>query len=279
MQDECTISVSKSIKTINNHCIMKTLSIKQPWATLIASGIKDIENRSWAPNYEGRILIHASSSKVTDGIYKKIIFEQGNIIGNEILFGNMPDFKDLPCSAIVGYATVRGACDDSESVWAEPVDFQWQLEDAYLFDEPICGVNGKLHLWDYPDIDENHLPKAHKLVRRVPRLEGNCLVIPLIESEYEKSVDNGMVNLLASEELGDLIEKPQEEFKEGESTLKDNIKTVRLESPKITQTFAIKSMSYCTYGNEKGEILKTTNWDMEEMDYFDLVIELGNEEK
>ncbi|RZJ91586.1 MAG: ASCH domain-containing protein, partial [Chryseobacterium sp.] len=39
---------------------MKSLSIKQPWASLIASGIKDIENRTWATKYRGRIYIHAS---------------------------------------------------------------------------------------------------------------------------------------------------------------------------------------------------------------------------
>ena len=45
---------------------MKAISIKQPWASLIAHGIKDIENRTWKcpQKYIGqRILIHASSSK------------------------------------------------------------------------------------------------------------------------------------------------------------------------------------------------------------------------
>ncbi|RZK62259.1 MAG: ASCH domain-containing protein, partial [Pedobacter sp.] len=34
---------------------MKALSIKQPWATLISTGIKDIENRTWATKHRGRI--------------------------------------------------------------------------------------------------------------------------------------------------------------------------------------------------------------------------------
>ena len=42
---------------------MKAISIKQPWASLIAHGIKDIENRSWRTNYRGRVLIHAGASK------------------------------------------------------------------------------------------------------------------------------------------------------------------------------------------------------------------------
>lgn len=37
---------------------MKTLSVRQPWASLLVSGLKDIENRTWAPNYKGLSLIH-----------------------------------------------------------------------------------------------------------------------------------------------------------------------------------------------------------------------------
>lgn len=39
---------------------MKALSIRQPWASLIVLGIKDIENRTWATRERGTILVHAS---------------------------------------------------------------------------------------------------------------------------------------------------------------------------------------------------------------------------
>jgi hypothetical protein len=39
---------------------MKALSIRQPWAWLIAAGYKDIENRKWSTKFRGRIYIHAS---------------------------------------------------------------------------------------------------------------------------------------------------------------------------------------------------------------------------
>lgn len=41
---------------------MKTLSIRQPYATLICSGVKDVENRSWNTQLRGRVLIHASKN-------------------------------------------------------------------------------------------------------------------------------------------------------------------------------------------------------------------------
>ena len=40
---------------------MKVLSVKQPWAYLLVSGIKDIENRPRRTHFRGRILIHASA--------------------------------------------------------------------------------------------------------------------------------------------------------------------------------------------------------------------------
>lgn len=41
---------------------MKILTLKQPWATLVATGHKMIETRSWQTSYRGLIGIHASAS-------------------------------------------------------------------------------------------------------------------------------------------------------------------------------------------------------------------------
>lgn len=38
------------------------LSIRQPWAWLIAMGFKDIENRDWPTRYRGPVLIHAGKT-------------------------------------------------------------------------------------------------------------------------------------------------------------------------------------------------------------------------
>lgn len=38
---------------------MKVITLKQPWATLIAEGYKKYEFRSWKINYRGVIYIHA----------------------------------------------------------------------------------------------------------------------------------------------------------------------------------------------------------------------------
>jgi hypothetical protein len=41
---------------------MKALSIKQPWANMIANGEKTIETRKWPTKYRGQILIVSSKS-------------------------------------------------------------------------------------------------------------------------------------------------------------------------------------------------------------------------
>lgn len=39
---------------------MKVITIKEPFASLIANNIKHIETRSWKTNYRGKIYIHSS---------------------------------------------------------------------------------------------------------------------------------------------------------------------------------------------------------------------------
>ena len=42
---------------------MKALTICQPYAELIARGLKPIENRTWPTPYRGRLFIHAGKSR------------------------------------------------------------------------------------------------------------------------------------------------------------------------------------------------------------------------
>ena len=144
---------------------MKTLSIQQPWASLVCSGIKDVENRTWkAAQVPGRILIHASSKKVSGNFLNTIPEEMESYITNNVFFGNLAPLDELPTSAIIGYVTVTGFDDGKvDSAWADgPGVYKWKLEDAWMFDEPILNVKGKLNLFDY-DLDEDNLPPAHKV--------------------------------------------------------------------------------------------------------------------
>lgn len=54
---------------------MKVITIKQPFASLIANGIKEYEFRTWKTKYRGKLLIQASK-----GVDKKAMkkFEMYN---------------------------------------------------------------------------------------------------------------------------------------------------------------------------------------------------------
>ena len=65
--------------------IMKVLTIREPWATLIINGFKCYEFRSWKTNYRGKILIHAGNGVDKDILYKfdnyNLNLSSGEIIG------------------------------------------------------------------------------------------------------------------------------------------------------------------------------------------------------
>ena len=44
---------------------MKAITLHQPWATLVALGIKTIETRSWATRHRGRVVVHAAKKLPT----------------------------------------------------------------------------------------------------------------------------------------------------------------------------------------------------------------------
>jgi hypothetical protein len=46
---------------------MKTITLTQPWATLVAIGAKRIETRSWSTSYRGPLAIHAAKGPGAHG--------------------------------------------------------------------------------------------------------------------------------------------------------------------------------------------------------------------
>lgn len=137
---------------------MKTISIKQPWAFLICSGIKPIENRTWPTNYKGRVLVHASAKRCD--INKIFTNEQWAEMGEENRIECA--FPDSPTSAIIGSVEIVDCLINDESIWAEktekePIIYNWVLANPVLFAKPILNVKGKLSLWDYPMTEEEYL--------------------------------------------------------------------------------------------------------------------------
>ena len=99
---------------------MKTLSVRQPYASLLCAGIKDIENRSWKPaKLPCRILIHASSAQMPKSWSKKTRPWIVNQFAAWADMGWIPSIDEMPTSAIIGYVDVVGVTTESDSVWAD----------------------------------------------------------------------------------------------------------------------------------------------------------------
>jgi len=139
---------------------MKTLSIKQPWAYLIAAGIKDIENRTWQTKFRGKILIHASAKYIdSKGLFS---IEKANEIPYDLL--KKIEKNNLVTSAIIGEVDIIDCVINHPSIWAkkskqiedvignivhEFITYNWILKNPVLYDEPILGVKGKLSFWEF----------------------------------------------------------------------------------------------------------------------------------
>lgn len=126
---------------------MKAITLKQPWAFLVCSGVKNIENRTWKcpEKYIGkRVLIHASKTS-----YRFDNFYDSPLSNDQLLA--LPDIIQYPTihSAIIGSVRIVGCTINHPSIWAEKTGggktvYNWILEDAILFDKPILDVKGKL---------------------------------------------------------------------------------------------------------------------------------------
>ncbi len=66
--------------------MMKVLTIKEPFATLIKNKVKYIETRSWKTNYRGKLYIHSGLAKLTKEVKnRKGLLELYN--ENELKYG------------------------------------------------------------------------------------------------------------------------------------------------------------------------------------------------
>ncbi len=137
---------------------MKVLSVKQPWAYLLVSGIKDIENRPRRTHFRGRILIHASAKafkgynvqynsfdyKTKFGCLSKEQYEQ--LFGMDLIKYNS---NDLDYSSIIGSVEIVDCVENHPSIWAVEGQYHYVIANPILFDTPITGIKGQLGLWNY----------------------------------------------------------------------------------------------------------------------------------
>jgi hypothetical protein len=114
---------------------MKVLSIRQPWAWLIITGHKDVENRSWTTTYRGPLLIHAA--RRADDVMADI----------ENRYGVSIDRTALQFSGIIGRVELVDVVKRSDSKWfLGPFGFVFRNPVAL----PFIPIGGRQKLFDLP---------------------------------------------------------------------------------------------------------------------------------
>jgi hypothetical protein len=144
---------------------MKAITVKQPWASIIAEGIKDIENRTWKTNFRGRVLIHAAAKPVKDGMGALSVSQ---ITASDEWFKNSELMPIL--GAIIGSVEIVECVINHPSIWSEKTNiltlgdvfddlkllgmaippktiYNWVLANPIKFKNPIP-AKGKLSFWE-----------------------------------------------------------------------------------------------------------------------------------
>lgn len=126
---------------------MKVITIKQPFASLIAAGIKEYEFRTWKTKYRGEILIHAGK-----GINRKAM-KKFESFGLEYPTGCIIAKVNLTDCVLIDQNMRIKLQEENELVYSSIIKhtdwngYGFKLEQVKRI-KPIP-INGKLSLWDF----------------------------------------------------------------------------------------------------------------------------------
>ena len=120
---------------------IRALTVRQPWASLIALGHKRIETRSWKTDYRGPLVIHAGASLAGWGRRGSRTrvgeFEIERVPGTLLLRGPIAWPYALPLGAAVAKCTLI----DVVPIHAQPCNCRYAC-DEHPYPHPACNPNG-----------------------------------------------------------------------------------------------------------------------------------------
>ncbi len=125
---------------------MKVLTIKQPFASLIAEGYKEYEFRTWKTKYRGPLLIHAGLGVDKEAMKRyeslNLDYPKGQIIAKVNLADCLEVDDNLKKELKEkNYLVYKGAINSDKKEYA------FKLENIEKIDN--IPIKGKLSFWDY----------------------------------------------------------------------------------------------------------------------------------
>jgi hypothetical protein len=119
--------------------IERALSIRQPWAALIVSGYKLVENRTWDTRWRGTLAVHAGKKTDPNGLVAASDFGLSFDLPMPTGYLGIAELVDVHWSE-------DGSCCGP---WAEPGVYHWCLSNPRPLPEPLPGL-GRLGLYTCP---------------------------------------------------------------------------------------------------------------------------------
>lgn len=135
---------------------MPCLTVRQPWALMLALGAKQFETRSWATTYRGPIALHAAKGITVD----EVECCRDWPFRDALLAAGIKVVRDLPRGAVIATATLvdcirvapkfrRSLSEEEERMGDFTTGrFAWQFADMWRLPEPIPAT-GHLGLWQW----------------------------------------------------------------------------------------------------------------------------------
>lgn len=133
---------------------MKVISLWQPWATLVALGLKRNETRSWATDYRGPLAIHAAKLRDRDSrdFYTEVLlYDQrfADVLRKHgyYTFDGLP-FGAVVCTTILAGCRPAEQCTDLSDMERlvggyAPGRFAWTLANVERIEPvPVVGRQG-----------------------------------------------------------------------------------------------------------------------------------------
>lgn len=114
------------------------LTVQPPWSTLIAEGVKPVENRSWPTTHRAQLLIHAGKTLDWDALWGPHV--------RDALAGR--GLKTLPSGAIVALVTLTGCHEAAYCCppWGMSIGWHWTMANVQALADPVPAI-GQLGLW------------------------------------------------------------------------------------------------------------------------------------